>query len=44
MYIDNNTRKQTHCKVCGRRGSILVYRSDLEEFEEVNCESCKNNS
>jgi hypothetical protein len=46
MSIENNSvvnssQVQSQCKVCGGRGTILVYRSDLEAFEEIECESCK---
>ena len=29
------------CKLCNGTGKITVYRSDLEEFEEVDCPKCK---
>jgi hypothetical protein len=43
MYMEKNTGKEDsqkphYCKICGGKGIILVYRSDLEEFEEIKCE------
>jgi len=29
------------CKVCGGKGKIQIFRSDLEEFEEIECNECK---
>jgi len=29
------------CKVCQGNGSIWVYRSDLEDFDEILCPECK---
>ncbi len=28
------------CYLCSGSGKILIYRNDLEEFEEVNCILC----
>jgi len=28
------------CELCGDSGRIIIYRSDLEEFEEIECEYC----
>ncbi|MFX0037176.1 MAG: hypothetical protein ACFE9I_16210 [Candidatus Hermodarchaeota archaeon] len=28
------------CELCGNTGKIIIYRSDLEEFEEVECYLC----
>ncbi|MFW9969456.1 MAG: hypothetical protein ACFFDF_04590 [Candidatus Odinarchaeota archaeon] len=36
----NSTKHLQQCKICGGNGIIQVYRSDLEEFEEVECEVC----
>ncbi|MFW9971695.1 MAG: hypothetical protein ACFFDF_15980 [Candidatus Odinarchaeota archaeon] len=36
----NTTKFFQQCKICGGKGTIQVYRSDLEEFEEVECEVC----
>ena len=29
------------CKECNGTGKITVYRSNLEEFEEIDCPMCK---
>jgi len=28
------------CELCGGSGRIIIYRSDLEDFEEIECENC----
>lgn len=28
------------CELYGGIGTIIIYRSDLEEFEEIECENC----
>ena len=28
------------CYLCNGSGKIMIYRNDLEEFEEVNCIIC----
>jgi len=30
-----------NCKVCGGKGQIQIFRNDLEEFEEIECDNCK---
>ena len=32
------------CKVCKGTGKITVYRSDLEEFEIIDCPKCKQST
>lgn len=32
---------RSQCKICGGRGTIQIYRSDLEEFDEIKCVHCK---
>ena len=29
------------CFLCGGTGKIYIYRNDLEEFDEIECEVCK---
>ena len=29
------------CKLCNGTGKVTVFRSDLEEFEEIDCPKCK---
>ncbi|MFW9882286.1 MAG: hypothetical protein ACFFG0_55195 [Candidatus Thorarchaeota archaeon] len=30
------------CKWCGDTGTIIIYRNDWEDFEEIECENCNN--
>ncbi|MFX1328452.1 MAG: hypothetical protein ACFE91_10015 [Promethearchaeota archaeon] len=36
----NELLLENECKLCGTAGRIIIYRSDLEEFEEVKCYLC----
>ncbi|MFX0166097.1 MAG: hypothetical protein ACFFAG_16245 [Promethearchaeota archaeon] len=39
---DNSTTTITigKCELCGGSGRIIIFRNDLEEFEEIECEKC----
>jgi len=46
MSIEQNsavddTGIKNHCKICDGKAAIQIYRSDLEEYEEIKCEHCK---
>jgi len=28
------------CELCRGTGTIIIYRNDLEDFEEIECENC----
>jgi hypothetical protein len=30
------------CKLCGGKGWLYVWRSDLEDFDEVRCPECND--
>ncbi len=38
--IDDGVVKRK-CKICSGKGIIQIYRSDLEEFEEIKCPHVK---
>jgi len=35
-----DSQEHHQCKICGGKGSTFVYRNDLEELEEIECEGC----
>jgi len=37
----NEIRFVRKCKVCEGKGKTLIFRGDLEEFEEIECNRCK---
>jgi hypothetical protein len=37
----NGYRNNSRCESCGGYGYIEIYRSDLEDFEEIECICCK---
>lgn len=39
--IGNENGFVRKCKVCEGKGKFQIFRSDLEEFEEIECYNCK---
>ena len=39
LYPKGDVKK---CKFCGGNGIIYVWRSDLEDFEEIICPECND--
>jgi len=39
--IENEIEFVRKCKVCEGKGKTQIFRSDLEEFEEIECDNCK---
>jgi len=39
VYPKGDVKK---CKLCKGYGKIYIYRSDLEDFDEIACPKCKN--
>ncbi|MFW9879214.1 MAG: hypothetical protein ACFFG0_39545 [Candidatus Thorarchaeota archaeon] len=37
----NSYRNNSRCEFCGDYGYIEIYRSDWEDFEEIECICCK---
>ena len=40
-FIINDIGNKNKCKVCSGKGTVELFRHDLEEFEEIDCEFCK---
>jgi len=40
LYPNGDVKK---CKVCEGNGIIYVWRSDLEDFDEIMCPECTDN-
>ncbi|MFW9784346.1 MAG: hypothetical protein ACFFFB_18855 [Candidatus Heimdallarchaeota archaeon] len=41
-YLINPREEKELCKICGGRGIIYIWRSDLEDFDESLCPECIN--
>ena len=39
--VVNNDGVANHCKICGGKETIQIFRNDLEEYEEIKCGCCK---
>lgn len=37
----NSPNSSKFCKLCNGKGTIEIFRDDLEEFEQVECECMK---
>lgn len=37
----NDIQIDHRCKKCGGKGKAQIFRSDLEEYEEIECNYCK---
>ncbi|MHA2392493.1 MAG: hypothetical protein ACXAEX_11170 [Promethearchaeota archaeon] len=42
-YLINPKRDKEVCKLCGGKGIIYLWRSDLEDFDESICPECNDN-
>ncbi|MFW9939395.1 MAG: hypothetical protein ACFFFT_00045 [Candidatus Thorarchaeota archaeon] len=39
--VYNVSGVEPQCSICGDTGKIYIYRSDWEEFDEIECQCCK---